>query len=537
MPERPNRPPSLRRAAAVLACLAAAAAIVPVKPVRAENVVRWSSQGDAITLDPHGENEGLTLAIQSQIYEPLIERDPALALEPMLATSWRPVEPAVWEFEIRQGVTFHDGRPFTVDDVVFSFERAMNDVSDMRTILESIDRIEAKDETRVHIFTNGPNPILPQQITDIYMMSRGWAEEHGVETPQDRAAQEETYAVRHANGTGAFMLEIREPDVKTVTVKNDAWWGLADPEKNAPHNIDRIVYTPIANSATRVAALLSGELDFILDTPLQDLRRIERTPGLTIKSVPQVRTIFLGLNMGARELASSNVKGRNPFADPRVREAMQRSIDAAAIQKKVMRGKSAPAGTINPPGVHGYSAALDERLPYDPDLARKLMNDAGYEQGFDVRLDCPNDRYINDEAICQAVVPMLAKIGIRVALNSQPKSLHFPLIQNARTDFYLLGWSSGTLDSHYTFSFLASDNRWNQTGFRDERLQQLIDGMAFETDIIKRDAMIAEAWTILKRANTYLPLHHQVLVWTMRDALDLPIQADNVPQFRYARLN
>ena len=295
--------------------------------------------------------------------------------------------------------------------------------------------------------------------------------------------------------------------------------------------------SPIANSATRVAALLSGELDFVLDTPLQDLPRIERTPGLKVKSVPQVRTIFLGLNMGLPELASSNIEGRNPFAEPKVREAMQRAIDADAIMKKVMRGKSAPAGTINPPGVDGWSEELDQRLPYDPDLARSLMAEAGYEDGFEVQLDCPNDRYINDEAICQAVVPMLAQIGVRVTLNSQPKSLHFPLIQNAQTDFYMLGWSSGTLDSHYTFSFLATDNRWNQTGFRDDRLEQLINDMAVETDGAKRDAMVEEAWTIVKQANIYLPLHHQVLVWTMRDSLDLPIQADNVPQFRYARLN
>ena len=217
-------------------------ALVFSPPAAAENVVRWSSQGDAITLDPHGENEGLTLAIQSQIYEPLIERDPTLGLEPMLATSWELIEPTVWEFEIRQGVVFHDGRTFTVDDVVFSFNRAMNDVSDMKTIIESIARVEAIDETRVRITTTGPDPILPQQITDIYMMSRGWAEENGVEVPQDRAAQEETYAVRHGNGTGAFMLELREPDVRTVTVKNDKWWGLTDASKNAPHNIDRIVY-------------------------------------------------------------------------------------------------------------------------------------------------------------------------------------------------------------------------------------------------------------------------------------------------------
>ena len=504
----------------------------------AEDVLQWSSQGDAITLDPHAENEGLTLATQGQIYEPLIELSPDLELIPTLATSWSFIDDDTWSFDIRPDVRFHQGQSLTVDDVVFSFERALHEKSAMKTIIESIDRVEAVGESQIHIHTKGPNPILPNQITNIYIMSRDWAEANDVVTPQDRAAQEENYAVRNANGTGAFMLELREPDVRTVMIKNPDWWGLTAPDLGLqPHNIDRLVLRPVSSNATRVAALLSGEIDFVLDTPLQDVPRIQRTPGLKIETVPEIRTIFLGLNMGVAELSSSDIKGRNPFAEPLVREAVNVAIDATAIQKKVMRGQSEPAGFISSPGVHGYTEELDTRLAYNLARAKDLMAEAGYADGFGVQLDCPNNRYVNDEAICQAVVSMLAKIGIRVSLNAQPKSLHFPLIQNSQTDFYMLGWSSATLDSHYSLTFLADpDNPWGATGFRDARLLELIAQIGVETDPAKRDQEIDEAWSILKASNAYVPLHHQVLVWSMSDKIDIPIQADNVPQFRFAQM-
>jgi len=506
--------------------------------VQAENVLQWSSQGDAITLDPHAENEGLTLATQGQIYEPLIELSPDLELIPTLATAWSLVDDDTWSFDLRPNVRFHQGQSLTVDDVVFSFERALHEKSAMKTIIESIDRVEAVSDSQIHIHTKGPNPILPNQITNIYIMSRAWAEANDVVTPQDRAAQEENFAVRNANGTGAFTLELREPDVRTVMVKNPDWWGLSAADLNLPpHNIDRLVLRPVSSNATRVAALLSGEIDFVLDTPLQDVPRIERTAGLKIETVPEIRTIFLGLNMGVDELATSDIKGRNPFAEPLVREAINVAIDATAIQKKVMRGKSEPAGFISPPGVHGYTEELDTRLAYDLPRAQELMAEAGYADGFGVQLDCPNNRYVNDEAICQAVVSMLAKIGIKVSLNAQPKSLHFPLIQNSQTDFYMLGWNSATLDSHYTLTFLADpDNPWGATGFRDARLLELIAQIGVETDTAKRDQEINEAWSILKASNAYVPLHHQVLVWSMSDKIDIPIQADNVPQFRFAQM-
>jgi len=525
-------PPRPRRIAmlGVLACLLT---LVPCGGgVQAANILRWASQGDAMTLDPHAQNEGQTLTFVQQIYEPLIERAPNLDKVPCLALSWRLVDPTTWEFKLRPNVRFHDGRPFTADDVVFSFQRALSPTSDMREIIGSVAAVEAVDPLTVRIKTKGPDPILPDEVTNIYIMSHGWSAEHGVLKPQDTAAAQETFAVRHADGTGAFVLDLREPDVRTTWKRNPSWWGLQE----YPHNLDGIVYVPVRNAATRVAALLSGELDFVLDPPLQDLPRLETAGSLVVQRAPEARPIFLGMNEGEKELQSSSIKGRNPFADIRVRKAMNMAVDVNAIVRAIMRGQAVPAGNVIPPGAHGYDKARDVHLPFDREGAKALLAEAGYPDGFDVRLDCPNDRYINDEAICQAVVGMLARVGIKVTLDLKPRSLHFPKIQNNKTDFYMLGWLPDTYDAHNSLLFLASPHSiWNRTGFTDQRMFELIDAMAMETDVAKRDAEIAEASRLLRDGYSYIPLHHQMLAWVTRKGVQVPITPSNKPHFRYAR--
>jgi peptide/nickel transport system substrate-binding protein len=267
-----------------------------------------------------------------------------MRLTPWLATEFKLVNPTTWEFALRKGVKFHDGSDFTATDVKFSIERALSPTSDLKGDVSSIAEVKIVNPHTVQILTKEPNPILTNQLTNVFIMSKAWSEKNGVTKPQDRAAKEETYAVRHAMGSGSLKLELRDPDIKTIMVKNNDWWGL----KDYPHEVDKIIYTPIANQATRVAALLSGELDFILDPPLQDLDRIKNTPGLHLEQTAQVRTIFLGMNQGVKELLSSNVKGKNPLADQRVRQAMYQAINIEAIKKKVMRGYAVPAGLITP---------------------------------------------------------------------------------------------------------------------------------------------------------------------------------------------
>ncbi len=516
----------------VRAGAAAAALLLSVAAdAGAANTLRWASQGDALTSDPHSQNEGPTNTANQQVYDPLIWRDASLEMQPALAVSWQAVEPTVWEFELRDGVTFHDGAPFTADDVVFSFERARAETSDFADYLTSVESVEAVDDMTVRIRTTAPNPILPNQLTELMMMSRAWAEANDVVVPQDFAGGEENYAVRNANGTGAFKLAAREPDVRTVMVKNPDWWGL----EAHPHNIDEIVYTPIANAATRTAALLSGEIDFLLDPPIQDLERIKATPGLKTASTPQIRTIFFGLDVGSDELRFSE---GNPFKEPAVRAAMTRAINIEAIRDRVMRGLAEPAGIITSPGVHGYTKTLDERPTFDVEAAKALMAEGGYSDGFATTLHCPNDRYVNDEAICQAVVGMLAQIGIEVNLVAQSKSIHFAELQNGEYDFYMLGWGVPTLDSHYVFNFLyATEGSWNFTGFSSARLDELTTAMEGTVDLAVRDALIAEAWELAKAANVYLPLHHQVINWAMVEGVELPIEAQDSPHFAWARMN
>ncbi|MDF2096889.1 ABC transporter substrate-binding protein [Aquibaculum arenosum] len=494
--------------------------------------LRFASQSDALTLDPHAQNEGPTITMAQQIYDPLVIRADDMTVRPGLAVSWEAMEPTVWEFKLREGVSFHDGSAFTAEDAAFSLDRARVPPSDYRNYVSSIEEVSVVDEHTLRITTQAPNPILPQQLTNIVIMSKAWAEEHGVEQTQNYAEGEENHAVRNANGTGAFRLESREPDVRTVLVRNDDYWD----RENLPMEVERVVSTPVSSSATRVAALLSGELDLILYPPVQDLRRLEQSSDIAVKNTPENRTIFLGLNQGADDLESDSVEGENPLADKRVREAINLAIDVDAIQRVVMRGQSVPAGSISPTYITGYKESFDERPPHDQERAKELLAEAGYEEGFEIDFACPNDRYNNDEAICQAIVGMLGQVGIDANLNAQTRSLHFQQLQNGELDFYMLGWGVPTFDSEYIFNFLyhtRDGNRgsWNFTGFSSERMDELVEGMAGETDLDARNALLDAAWEIALDDLTYVPLHHEVLNWAMRSNVDIPIRADNSPRF------
>lgn len=508
---------------------ASATAIMLASPVLAENVLRWTSQGDALTLDPHSQNEGPTNAMNGQIYEALVTRDAALVLQPELAESWS-ADADGWTFNLRKGVTFHDGSALTAEDVAFSFERALHQASDFKEQAKSVVTVEVIDDYTVKLKTDGANPILPNQLTSIYIMDKGWAETNNVMSPQDFKAEEETYAVRNANGTGPFSVASRAPDELTVLTRNADWWG----NDLFPGNIDKIEYRPITNAATRVAALLSGEVDFVLDPPLQDLARIDAADGLGMVTVAQIRSIFFGMDQGIDQLRSSNVEG-NPFKDARVREAFNLAMDRDAIQRVVMEGLSFPTGMITPPGVLGNTPDNDPPYGFDPARARALLADAGYGDGFSIQLDCPNNRYNNDEKICQAAVSMLAKIGIDVKLDAIPKAQHFPKIQKRETDFYMLGWGVPTLDSHYVFSYLlAGEGSWNATGYSNGRVDEITAAITSEIDIDKRTKMIVEAWDLVKADMPYVPLHHQVLAWGISDNVDIQIAADDAFRPRFA---
>ncbi|MXQ08478.1 ABC transporter substrate-binding protein [Alphaproteobacteria bacterium GH1-50] len=518
--------------------LLAASALALIAGAASAETIKWARAGDSLTLDPHAQNEGPTHTLAHQIYEPLIIRDVTGAFEAALATDWGPTDdPNVWRFNLRDGVTFHDGSAFTAEDVVFSFERAKTEDSDMKELLNSIVEIRAVDDMTVEFVTDGPNPILPNNMTNLFIMDKDWAEANNAVKVQDVEGGEDTFAAKNANGTGPYKLVSREPDVRTVLERNDDYWGM----DMFPLDVTRIEYTPIQNAATRVAALLSGEVDFIQDVPVQDLGRVGDAEGLVVKTAPQNRVIFLGLNMGDDDLANDSVDGANPLADVRVRQAMNMAINRGAIQQVVMRDQSQPAGVIMPPFVNGWTAELDAVPETDLDRAKSLMEEAGYGDGFSIQLDCPNDRYVNDEAICQATVGMLAQIGITVNLDAKSKAQHFPLINNLETDFYMLGWGVPTYDSEYIFNFLVHTKgdqygSWNGTRYSNPELDEKIVSLASNTDLEARNATIADIWQTVQDEVLYIPIHHQVLNWGMKENVGIEVDPEDQPKFKYFSL-
>jgi len=494
----------------------------------AANTIKWSMKGDSLTLDPHAQNEGPTTMVSRQVYEALVTRGLDMSIGPQLATKWKAVDPTTWYFFLREDVKFHDGTPMTSEDVEFSIIRAQQPTSDFKEYISSISSVKAIDKYTIQIKTKEPNPILLNQLSNIFVMSKAWATKNFSTAPQNWNASQETYASTNTMGTGPFKITLREPNTKTVFKKSRIWWG------DVEHNLDSIELLPIANAATRVAALLSGEIDIVTDAPVQDLGRIEGSASYKVESTPQMRTIFLGMDQAADQLRSGNT-GDNPFKKKEVRQALYQAIDIEAIKKKVMRGDSEPAGIITFPGVTGYTKALDKRLPYNPEAAKQLLADAGYPDGFDVELRCPNDRYVNDEAICTAVVGMFGKIGVNVSLNSQTKSKHFKELKEDKGDFYMLGWGVPTLDSHYVFHYLYdSGASWNKVNFSNARVDELIKVMEGEVDLTKRNIAIAEAWKIVKDDISYLPLHHQVISWASKKSVNVPIRPNNEPLFRFS---
>jgi peptide/nickel transport system substrate-binding protein len=505
--------------------------------------IRWARSGDAMTFDPDALNEGATAALTHHIYETLVWRDAEGKLVPQLALSWQilPSDPAIWEFKLRPNVKFHDGTPMTADDVVFSLDRARLDNSDFKGLHSAVESVRKVDDLTVQVKTKGPAPLYVNNLTNTFIMSKKWAEEHGVQKPQDYKNKEENYAVRNTNGTGPYILVSRDPEVKTVLKVNPDHWAEQKPE------VTEIIYTPIKSDATRIAALLSGEVDFVEDVPAQDIERLRQTPGIKVITGAENRTIFFMLDQGSKELRSSNIKGKNPFADVRVRKAMNLVLDRDAIKRVVMRGQSVPTNTIVPIPVNGWTKELDAYPKPDIEQAKKLMEEAGYKDGFSVNLNCPNDRYVNDEAICQAYVGMLGRIGIKTTLISQSKVLHFPIGQKGEADFFMMGWGVPPYDSGYIFDYLVhtrsdqpgGDNEeslggWNVSHYSNPDIDKKIVELHSEVDLAKRDRIIAEIWKKLQDEQVFIAVHNQVKSYAMKENVNIAVNPEDIPNMAMA---
>jgi peptide/nickel transport system substrate-binding protein len=487
---------------------------------------KWAAQGEAQTLDPHATTEFQTMALIGNIYEPLVRRDKDLKLEPALAESWEVVSPTVWRFKLRKGVTFHDGAPFTADDVLATFERTRSPGSDAKTKVQSVAEIKKIDDHTIDVVTRKPAPILLSEFSDWFMTSKAWCEKNDAMLVADVRKGAENYATRHANGTGPFKLISREPDVRTVQEANPQWWDKPQ------HNVTRATFMPISNSATRTAALLSGEIDFAQPVPTQDIKRLSADSNIKVVQTTEARVIFLGFDHKRDEMLYGSVKDKNPFKDIRVRKAFNQAIDINAIVGKIMDGAAAARGSLIVRQMKGFSPDLDQRPPFDPAAAKKLIAEAGYPDGFSATLDCPNDRYLNDEAVCVAAAAMLGRIGVKVNVAAISKTKYFTKTLSRDTSFFLLGWGANTVDAHNPLAVVFAtptpegNGQWNMGAYSNPQLDALTAQIRDELDEAKRNALIHQAYKLVSDDFAIIPLFEPALVWATRKNVKLDQRAD-----------
>ncbi len=511
---------------ALLAAVAAVPLVFAFTHADAQTrTVRFSFNADANTLDPHANNALTTNALLEQMYECLTTRDKDMKLAPSLATSWRQVEPTRWRFELRQGVKFHDGSPFTADDAIFSLLRAVSPTSQYGIYVDSFAGAVKVGANAIEIVTRVPDPVLPDKLTRVVMMSKAWAEANKSVQPQNYAAKEETYAARNAMGTGPFVFRSRVPDERTVMTRFRDHW-----DKSVQTNVDELILQPIASDATRIAALLAGDIDITNFVPAQDLERLRRDPRVKIVDGQENRTLWVGFDQTRDELLYSDVKGKNPFKDVHVRRAIAHAIDVEALKSRVMRGQAIPTGSMWTEFVNGYSKENDTRLPLDLPRARALLAEAGYPNGFGVTLDCPNGSY---EQVCVALAGMLSQIGIRLNVNLQPGGVVFPRLVRTDVSMFALSWGVPTFDAMYTLRGIVMTRdkvgaaSWNGGMYSNPRVDALIEQAQAEADGEKRRGFMRAAHKLHNEDVGHIPIYHLMIPWAMKASVSVPHRADN----------
>jgi len=524
----------MRRVVLTLGLLVALLAALPAQA----KTLRFASAFDPQSMDPHSLALLYQSRVVSQVYESLVNRDREFRLEPSLALAWRMVDARTWRFSLRPNVRFHDGTPLTADDVAFSIERALAKTSQRAFQLRGVTGARRVDALTVDVLLAAPDAVLPEKLVFIAIMSRAWAERHGVQLPQDFNAKQETYAVRNANGTGPFVLKRYEPDARTVLAANPGWWGRGTGFGGG--NLTEVVYTVIQSDATRMAALATGEADFVIDPPFQDIARLAQDRRLKFLSTTDIGTQYLGFDQARAELGTGDVRGRNPFKDLRVRRAVYHAIDIDSIVAKVLRGQAVPAGSFVSPLVGGYLPELERRLPYDPAAARALLKEAGYPNGFSVQLDCVNVTY--RAAVCQAIAAMLAQVGIRATFQPSPSALFFPKLTQATSSLFEFGWSPTTdawsmLNSTVRSYDGAGAGQFNGGRYSNPKLDALIEAIRVEPDPARRRQLVGDALRLMADDLPLLPLYRRRLNWVMRPNIDAAPWPNDILELRFVRID
>ena len=524
------------RILAALSCALACA--LATQPVAAQlRHLRFASAFDPQSMDPHALALLYQTRVVTQVYEGLVNRGKDFKLEPSLATSWDMLNATTWRFKLRSGVKFHDGAPFGADDAVFSIERALDKASQRKNQMLGIVGARRVDALTIDVSTAAPDAVLPDKLWLIAMMSKPWSEKHGVQRPQDYNAKQETFAVRNANGTGPFMLARYESDVRTLLRANPAWWGKGTPAGGG--NLDEVSYQVIQSDATRLAALASGQIDFVIDPPFQDLARLKTDKNVKISEADDIGTQYFALNQHSTELAGSDVKGRNPFKDLRVRRAVQLAIDTDLIVRQVLRGEGTVTGSFVSPLVDGYLPEFEPRPKADAAAARALLKEAGFEAGFSVQMDCVNVAW--RASVCQAAAAMLEKVGIRASLVTSPSSIFFPKLSQGTGSLVEFGWSAAPDPWSMMQSTVRSNDgltagAFNAGRYSNPKLDALIDGLRVEPNLAKRRQMAGDALRLMNAELPMIPLYRRQHNWVMRPNVDMVHLPNDVLELRWVTI-
>jgi peptide/nickel transport system substrate-binding protein len=484
-------------------------------------------------MDPHAMASLYNTRVIGQIYEPLVGRDEQFRIAPRLALSWSTVQPNVWRFKLRPGVKFHDGTPFTADDVVFSVQRGLAPTSQQKPAIPNVTGARKVDALTVDLVTSQPTPILPQALTNFRIVSKAWCVKHRVEKPLDFNAKEETFAARNANGTGPYMLKSWDADVKTVLVANPSYWGQRG-------NVTEAQYLVVGSGATRLSGLISGELDFVIDAGVQDIERLARIPDIRVAQGESLGAQYLGFDFAHDRLIHGDAQGTNPFRVLKVRQAIRYAIDVEAIRTKVMRNLSSVGRAIYSPMVDGWDPAFAKPVPYDPEKARALLKEAGYPNGFSVTLDC--SLQAPADAVGQAVAGMLSRVGIRV--NYQPSTFNvlLPKLNGHDSSLYIIGWTPFTADAEGVMVPLAhtptapGTGDFNFGGYSNAKVDELLDRARVELDAAKRRALLVEAMGALDADAAFIPLVYRRVVWAMHKNVTTPILPNDNLDLRFVNI-
>ncbi len=505
-----------------VAMIVVAVLLAPVTGLTAE--LKIGLKAEPSSMDPHYHNLTPNNMMAKYTFDNLIKQDSKQNLKPALAISWNPISDLTWELKLRRGVKFHDGSPFTAEDVKFTLERAPevpNSPSSFSRYINHIVKIEIVDDHTIRLTTADPFPLMATYLSAFTIISKKYGE---------GAATKDFNSGKAMIGTGPFKFVEWIPGDRAVYTRNDEYWG-------GKSEWEKVILKPLSNSSARVAALLAGDVDIIDFVPTADIENLKKNADLTMGRSVSARVIYLHLDSDRDASpfltdAKGNPLTTNPLKDVRIRRAISMAINRPAIVSKVMEGNAIAAGQLLPPGFFGVSPKL-KPLTYDPEGARKLMAEAGWGDGFGLTIHGPNNRYVNDAKICQAVAQMLTRVGIQTKVDTMPKNIFFPRGTKLEFSFMLVGWGSATGEPSsplgallHTYDKAAGYGASNRGRFSNKEMDSALEEALRSVDQEKHKNLLIKATEIAMREVGIIPLHYQVNIWAMQKGLNYTARTD-----------